>query len=98
MFEKIEKWLFVLLVCAHLIPLIALDFFVTHDGPSHTYNTVLIEDLLSGSKVPAQDFFEFTADPQPNWGYNALMLVTNRIFSAVASEKIIIGAIILLMA
>lgn len=96
-FNKIEKSIFYLLVAAHLIPLVLLDFFVTHDGPAHTYNTVLIENLISGDSL-SKKFFEFNSDPQPNWGYNAIMLAADRFFAPRVSERIIIGLIILILA
>ena len=98
MFNKVEKILFYALVGAHLLPLILLDFFVTHDGPAHTYNTVLIESLHSQHPQPASTYFISNPDPQPNWAYNAIMLATDKLFSPNISERIIIGMIILLMA
>ena len=97
-FNRIEKYLFPLLVASHLIPLLALGFFVTHDGPAHTYNTVLIEDLLSQDTKPASVFFQFNPDPVPNWGYNAIMLITDKLVSPAVSERLIIALIILVIA
>jgi hypothetical protein len=97
-FSRAEKIIFYLLVAGHFVSLVTLSHFVTHDGPAHTYNTVLMEDLLSGRDLPVRTFFEFNPDPQPNWAYNALMLVTDRFCAPAVSERIIIGIIILVMA
>ncbi len=97
-FNRIEKWIFHLLVAAHLFPVFALGFFVTHDGPAHTYNTELLERVFAPKDDPAKKFFGLNPRFQPNWGYNALMLLTDRIFSAVFSEKLIVAFSIVLLA
>jgi hypothetical protein len=97
-FARIERILFYLLVSGHLLVLASLRYFVTHDGPAHTYNTVLMEDLLSGKELPVRHFFEFNSDPQPNWAYNAIMLAVDKVCDPVTAERVIIGLIVVVMA
>ncbi len=98
-FRKAEPWFFWCLVLLHLVPVLSLDYFVTHDGPAHVYNADLIKSLLfSGESPGAKDFFEFNSFPQPNWSGHILLILFGFVFSPSFSEILLVSGIIVLTA
>jgi len=86
-----------LLVALHLLPVLLLEFFVTHDGPSHVYNTYIMSRLLDADALNAQ-YFMFNPQPVPNWLGHVLLYFFNFFFSGNVSERILIGLYIIALA
>jgi len=86
---RYEKYFFLLLVLLHLLPVLLLEFFVTHDGPSHVYNTYIIKRLLLGDELTSR-FFLLNPQPVPNWLGHALLIFFNFFFAGNISERILI--------
>ena len=84
-----EKYLFLSLVAVHLLPVILLEYFVTHDGPAHVYSASIIDRLLSGDLLSAY-FYIFNPFPVPNWLGHALLSFLNLFLNGNVSERIII--------
>ncbi len=91
---KFEKYFFYFLVLVHLIPLITLPYFVTHDGPAHVYNAQLIFRLLFENGA-ATSFFQFNPQVLPNWISHLLLALFNQVMDANLSECLVIGIYIL---
>ncbi len=87
---KFEKYLFYFLVILHLIPVIILPYFVTHDGPAHVYNANLIYHLLFESNSAVSDFFRFNPQILPNWISHLLLGVFALIMAPENAEKLVI--------
>jgi len=88
---KFEKYFFYLLILVHLLPVILLPYFVTHDGPAHVYNANLIQQLLFDKGGLASFFFEFNPQILPNWISHLMLLLFNQILSPEVSERIVIA-------
>lgn len=87
---RYEKYLFLLLVVLHLLPVALLEYFVTHDGPSHVYNSHIITWLLGNDELTSR-FFLFNPHPEPNWIGHALLIFFNFFFAGNISERILIA-------
>lgn len=63
---KAERLFFVLVVFAHVWPLVNVHFFPTLDGPSHVYNARIFAELLFHSGSDLAPFYELNSAPIPN--------------------------------
>ncbi len=61
--EKLEPWIFMIMVAVHLIPVFANTYFVTGDGPCHIYNAKVLLDYWTGQN---QDFYKTYYDVNYN--------------------------------
>ncbi|HLG33253.1 MAG TPA: hypothetical protein VI757_00105 [Bacteroidia bacterium] len=86
---RFEKYFFLLLIFLHLLPVAMLGYFVTHDGPSHVYNSYIIANLLNGDALTAQ-YFMFNPQPVPNWLGHFLLVLFNLFFAGNISEKLLL--------
>lgn len=89
-----EKYFFLLLVLLHLLPVLLLEFFVTHDGPSHVYNAYIISRLLHSDPLTTQ-YFQFNPDLVPNWLGHLMLYFFNFFFDGNISERILLGLYII---
>jgi len=85
-----EKYFFLLLVFLHVLPVLLIHFFVTHDGPSHVYNSFILNRLFSGDALTAE-IFMLNPAPEPNWLGHFIMMAADNFFSGNISERILIG-------
>lgn len=90
-----EKYFFLLLVFLHLLPILLIPFFVTHDGPSHVYNSFILNRLFSGDALTSE-IFMLNPAPEPNWSGHFIMMAANIFFSGNVSERILIGIYIVI--
>ncbi|TAH42568.1 MAG: hypothetical protein EYC69_04855 [Bacteroidetes bacterium] len=88
---KFEKYLFYLLVLVHLLPVLMLPYFVTHDGPAHVYNANLIHRMLFDQNPGGFEFFHFNPQILPNWISHVLLGVFNLIMDAALSERLLLA-------
>ena len=92
--SRFEKYFFLLMVLLHLLPVLLLGFFVTHDGPSHVYNSYLISRLLHGDAFVSH-FYQFNPYPVPNWLGHALLCLFDFFTAGNVSERILLGLYII---
>lgn len=73
----------------HILPVLLVDYFVTHDGPAHVYNASLIVRVLF-QEANASHFLMLNPELEPNWVGHFLMGIMNQFFSGNVSERILI--------
>lgn len=71
-----------------------VEFFVTLDGPGHTYNSSLIMQIIA-NKPNASDIYQFNSDLMPNWTGHTIMILLNLFFTPHVSEKILLCSYII---
>jgi hypothetical protein len=92
--ERIARVVFYFLIVVLLYPVFSLDFIVSHDGPSHIYNSVIIRQLLYGREI-ADYFLNLKLFPEPNWIGHFILIILQYFVSPQVADKIFIGAYIL---
>lgn len=85
-FNKIEPFLFSLLLVIGTLPLLFSRYFVTLDGPAHLYNANLIKEILLGNTA-ISDLFVLNKFPVPNWSGHFLMALLRLFLPAFLAEK-----------
>ncbi len=99
-FNRLETWLerfkafqskhFVLLFIVISVAYIwSSEWFVTTDGPSHAYNSMLLGEYLFGEWKPYQDWLKVFWFPFPNWTGHIALSMLLQVFSIAVSEKIL---------
>jgi hypothetical protein len=95
--KKISEWLkkhepilFFLIVVLNALPLFLSKFYLTHDGPSHLYNSVLIRELIFGHDHAIQNVYALNHELVPNLASHLILLLANFIFPIWFSEKIVL--------
>ena len=96
-FRKAETFIFCFIVFLHCLPVLLLKFFITHDGPAHVYNAVLIKSLLFGEETLTNVFFSVRSFPEPNWIGHAGMVMLSFMMSPVAAERILLLSYIIFL-
>ncbi|MCA1762774.1 MAG: hypothetical protein LC664_07270 [Flavobacteriales bacterium] len=92
-----ERWFFYIVVCAHVWPLLNVQFFPTLDGPAHVYNSRIIADFIFNSGGNFESVFELNPFPIPNLSGHVFMALLQGLFPAWVAEKIFQIAIIALI-
>jgi hypothetical protein len=95
--QKLEAWGFPFLILLHLIPVFGVSYFVTHDGPAHLYNAVLLKEFATGADH-SNSIFELTPFPVPNYLGHAIMALFSFVFSPAMSEKLMVAVYIIVLA
>lgn len=88
--------LFFVLALAHLIPIWAVRYMPTVDGPSHLYNASILLRLLTGDGARLNDFYQIDWRPNPNWLGHAMLAVMLTFLPPLLAEKILMSSIIIL--
>lgn len=65
-YRLVNLLVLVLLLLLHLIPLIANDYFLTQDSPSHLYNGHVLKNLLLSNNNLLSEYFTFHFSFSPN--------------------------------
>jgi len=86
---KYEKHFFFFFILIHLVPLLAVTWFVTLDGPAHLYNANLIRNSITGSGDFISGWFDFNPDPEPNWTGHFMQGVFLSFLPAWLAEKLL---------
>jgi hypothetical protein len=89
-FNLIEKYFFLIVTGANLIPILSGQFFPTLDGAAHLYNSQLINSLLWEKDSLLNAFFKFNEEPVPNWTGHAVLSVFNFFLAAFIAEKLLL--------
>lgn len=93
-----ERALFLLLLAASLFAVWRLPVFLTQDGPSHLYNARILLELWGDDAAGYGRLFTLNTDFSPNWTGNLLLAGLLKLFPAVAAEKVLVSAYVLLLA
>jgi hypothetical protein len=85
-----ERTLFYTVLVIMCLPALTMKYFLTLDGPSHLYNSVVIRELLLGKSPLITYFYEFNPVITPNWTGHFIMAVLGLVFNGWMTEKIFI--------
>lgn len=92
-----DRYLFVGLALLYLLPLWAVRFVPTTDGPCHLYNSWILRQLATGEAPPViEQHYEINPRPFPNWSGQAVMALLLGAFSPATAEKLLASACVLL--
>jgi hypothetical protein len=79
-----------------LAPIWSASYLPTSDGPSHLYNSWVLNQLVRGSHGPVADWFAIDWRPLPNWIGDAVMALLMIVVPPLIAEKILVSGIVLL--
>jgi hypothetical protein len=86
---KIEKITFYTLLALALSIIIIPKFYLTGDGPSHTYNAKVLADyLLNNNRDFYKPFYEINRNLDPNWTSQILLAIFTKIFPYWLADKV----------
>ncbi len=88
--KRTEQILFFVFVILYLLPVLLHAFYPTLDGPSHLYNSGIIDQLLFYPSSAAHDFFMMNPSPEANWSGHFLLALFNLFLPAFLSEKLLL--------
>lgn len=88
--------LFFLGVVICLIPIWSNYYFVTGDGPSHLYNSTILNTLFEENQGFTANYYEINKEFEPNWLSHSLYSILVRIFPGFIAEKILLTSYITL--
>jgi hypothetical protein len=87
---NIERGIFAIALLLALLPIwTAGTYFVTGDGPCHTYNAAVLLDWLKGKNTDFYGQF-YTLNPHfdPNWWTHVCLVLLQMVFSPAFAEKL----------
>ncbi|HEY3055954.1 MAG TPA: hypothetical protein VGK31_08505 [Thermoanaerobaculia bacterium] len=87
--------LFIIVALLHLVPVWSVSHVPTMDGPSHTYNSWILHQLISGRSPFLAQYFSIDWRPYPNWLGHAFMSAAMTVVSPAIAEKLLFSAILL---
>jgi hypothetical protein len=79
-----------------LLPIWSAKYLPTVDGPSHVYNSWVLQQLLAGRGGVVAQTFMVDWQPHPNWSGHAVLALLMTVFSPPVAEKILVSGIVLL--
>jgi len=93
-----ERLLFLALILFYLVPIWAVDYLPTVDGPCHTENAWIIRQHGNGDEFPQFDRL-YTIDwrPLPNWLSHAVLALLMLVVEPRIAEKILVSGYIVLL-
>lgn len=92
-----ERLLFVALIAACLVPVWAVEYLPTLDGPCHVYNAQVI--LQHGNRAEFPRFaghYRIDWRPIPNWFGQAVLALLMAVFEPRIAEKILVSGYVIL--
>lgn len=90
-----ESVIFAISILVWLIPIWAVDFFVTGDGPCHLYNSKILLDWFCGEKAFYEAFYAVNRALVPNWLFNILTMPLMAWFMPATAEKLFLSGYVL---
>lgn len=87
--------LFALLALLQLVPIWAVHYLPTMDGPAHVYNSWIVHELIAGRGAQLSRFFAINWQPIPNWTDHAVMALLMFVVPPLVAEKIFVSLIVL---
>lgn len=91
-----ERLLYLTLALVYLIPIWAVDYLPTTDGPAHTYNAWVLRQVGSGGHPWLDRYYEVDARPLPNWLGHAVLAGLMGAVPPRTAEKLLVSGYILL--
>jgi hypothetical protein len=92
-----ERVLFLVLLLACLVPIWAVDYLPTVDGPCHTYNAWVIRQHGNSEEMPQfGKWYVIDWHPIPNWLSHAVMALLMFLFDPRIAEKILVSGYVVL--
>src|SRR5260370_12005925 len=89
--------LYMLLAVIAVVPIWSAHYFPTVDGPSHLYNSWLLQQLLNGNHLVTQ-WYAIDWRPNPNWTGHIVLALLVSILPPPIAEKILVTGLVLLFA
>src|SRR5260370_37963400 len=87
--------LYMLLAVIAVVPIWSAHYFPTVDGPSHLYNSWLLQQLLNGNHLVTQ-WYAIDWRPNPNWtGHIVLALLVSILPPPIAAKILATGLVLL---
>lgn len=96
--KKLPGITYTLLLVLHLLTILVLPHFMTHDGPCHTYNAAILHDLLAGKETLLAEMHRINVFPEPNLSGHYLMALLMFVFPPLVAEKILLCLYVVLFA
>lgn len=92
-----ERILYVVLALLYLVPVWAVDYLPTTDGPAHTYNAWVLRNHGNEADHPwLGRYFEVDLRPLPNWLGHAALAGLMAAVPPRTAEKLLVSAYLLL--
>lgn len=92
-----ERILYLILCLAYLVPIWAVEYLPTTDGPAHTYNAWVVRQHGNAAEHPLLGrYYEVDARPLPNWLGHAAMAGLMTAVPPRTAEKLLVSGYVLL--
>ena len=91
------KYIIIVLLIIHLLPLWIFRYFPNQDGPSHIYNAYVLKDYHKHENYKLREVFKLNLTLFPNWTSHALMALLMYVFPPLVCEKILLSLCIALL-
>lgn len=91
-----ERLLYLAFSLVYLLPVWAVDYLPTTDGPAHTYNAWVIRQHGSTEHPWLGRYYEVDARPLPNWLGHAAMAGLMTVAAPRTAEKLLVSGYVLL--
>lgn len=92
-----ERWLFLVVALLLLVPIWAVDYIPTIDGPCHVYNAWILRQYHNTEEYPLfQQYYEIDWQPIPNWFSHATLALLMFPFGPRTAEKVLLTGQVLL--
>jgi hypothetical protein len=88
--------LYAALALAAITPIWCVRYLPTVDGPSHLYNSWILQQLIRGSDGVVAQWYAIDWRPHPNWIAHVALALVMTIFPPLIAEKIVLSGIVLL--
>ena len=85
------RYLFIILLILHLLPIWYFPFIPTHDGPTHAMNAKLLREYRDHANYRTRQLYQINARPFPNWTAHGTMTALMHIMPPRVAEKIILS-------
>ena len=93
-----ERVLFVVLILVCLVPVWAVDYLPTLDGPCHVYNAQVILQHDNRAEYPRfAGHYRIDWRPIPNWFSQAVLALLMAVFEPRVAEKILVSGYVILL-
>ena len=91
-----EKFLFVLLLLIHLVPIWKYDYFPSQDGPSHLNNANVIRNYYRNDFGVFREYFKLAHRFGVNWATHLTLAGLMSVFPVLIAEKLLLSGYVLL--
>ncbi len=92
-----EGWLFAALLLVELIPVWAVRYFPTQDGPAHVENAAVLRSWFCGGGGMIREFYQLRAVALPNLLGHVFLAGLTGLFSPRVAEKILVSGYVILL-